>query len=254
MHWNPEVYNRFKEIRNQPFYDLMDLIQPAATMKAVDLGCGTCEQTAILAGKFVNANFLGIDASAEMLNESKTALGNLRFRQADIEAFAESDDTWDLIFSNAALQWADDHEGLFPKLIGLLKLQGQFAVQMPVQHSNVLNQLLLDLVQQEPFISYLNGWYRPSPVLGMDDYTRILFEAGLKNILVIQKVYPIVFDDHLTLYNFISGSTLIPYMERLETEQQRQLAQAFQERTTEAFPSLPGVYAFKRLLLYDRKD
>lgn len=63
MPWNPENYNKFKSVRFQPFYDLIDFIQPVGLMKAVDLGCGTGEQTAILAEKFPDVDLLGIDAS-----------------------------------------------------------------------------------------------------------------------------------------------------------------------------------------------
>jgi trans-aconitate 2-methyltransferase len=33
MPWNPEVYNQFKNIRYQPFFDLMDLISPITWKK-----------------------------------------------------------------------------------------------------------------------------------------------------------------------------------------------------------------------------
>lgn len=57
MPWNPEVYDKFKNIRYQPFYDLIDFIKPVNLIKAIDLGCGTGEQTAILANKFNNCKF-----------------------------------------------------------------------------------------------------------------------------------------------------------------------------------------------------
>ena len=254
MPWDPKLYNKFKDIRYQPFYDLIALIQPSKPMNAVDLGCGTGEQTAILAEKFPGANFLGIDASSEMLKESNNTLAsNLRFRQSDIETFAESSESWDLIFSNAALQWADDHKVLFSKLIEKLSAGGQFAIQMPVQNENVLNRLLLDLVKEEPFVGYLNGWSRISPVLSMDAYAQILFDAGIEKIEVIQKVYPIIASDHDTLYNFIAGSALIPYMERLDAEQTEIFTESFRQRIAAAFPKLPAIYAFKRLLIYGRK-
>jgi trans-aconitate 2-methyltransferase len=68
-------------------------------MKAIDLGCGTGEQTAILAEKFPEAVFIGIDSSAEMLEQSKSLENaRLHFRQATIEEILESDEKWDLIF------------------------------------------------------------------------------------------------------------------------------------------------------------
>lgn len=254
MPWNPEIYNKFKDIRYQPFYDLAELIKPVKGMEAVDLGCGTGEQTAILADKFKEAHFLGVDSSAEMLEKSKSLeTPNLHFRKATTEETINAAEKWDLIFSNAALQWSNDHEVLFPKLINLLNTNGQFAVQMPVQPENKLNKILIELVNEEPFKTFLKEFKRDSPVLTIDEYAQILFDSGLENIQIMQKVYPIIANDHDTLYNFISGSALIPYMERLEGEQKELFIKTYKERIAVNFPKLPAIYSFKRLLLYGTK-
>lgn len=254
MPWNPEVYNTFKDIRYKPFYDLADLIKPVKNKKAIDLGCGTGEQTAILADKFKEVHFLGVDFSAEMLEKSKALeTENLHFRRASTEEMIENAEKWDLIFSNAALQWSNNHEVLFPKLINLLNSKGQFAVQMPVQPENKLNKILIELVNEEPFKTYLKGFKRDSPVLSIDEYAQILFDSGLEDIQIMQKVYPIIANDHDTLYNFISGSALIPYMEKLEGGQKELFIKTYKERIAESFPKLPAIYSFKRLLLYGTK-
>ncbi len=254
MPWNPEIYNQFKNIRFKPFFDLSDLIKDEKQMKAIDLGCGTGEQTAILAEKFPDATFLGIDSSAEMLEKSKILENNrLHFRQATTEELSNSDENWDLIFSNAALQWSDHHEDLFPKLISKLKTNGQLAIQMPYQPGNILNQILFDLATEEPFKTQLNNWNRPSAVLTIDEYAQILFDNGIEELNLFQKVYPIIAEDHETLFNFISGSALIPYLERLNEDQQEVFTAEFKQRIAEKFPKLPAIYSFKRLLLYGRK-
>lgn len=254
MPWNPDIYNQFKALRYQPFYDLAGLIKGSSIHKAIDIGCGTGEQTHILAQKFTTAYFTGIDASAEMLAKSKEWENErLHFKQLSVETLIQSPEQWDLIFSNAALQWSDDHETLFPALISRLNNQGTFAVQMPVQKENVLNQLLTGLAQEEPFLTYLDGFNRQSPVLSIDRYVALMFENGLQDIQVIQKVYPIIANDHQALFDFISGSALIPYLERLTGDQQDDFLTKFKERIAAHFSSLPAIYAFKRLLLYGRK-
>jgi len=223
-------------------------------MKAIDLGCGTGEQTAILADKFPKANFQGVDSSDEMLEKSKSLeTDNLHFKKATTEETIESGEKWDLIFSNAALQWSNDHEILFPKLIELVNPKGQFAVQMPVQPENKLNKILSELVDEEPFKSCLNGFKRDSPVLSIDDYAQLLFDGGLEDIQIMQKVYPIIANDHDTLYNFISGSALIPYIERLNGDESALFIKTYKERITAEFPKLPAIYSFKRILLYGKK-
>ncbi|MEO5943829.1 MAG: methyltransferase domain-containing protein [Ferruginibacter sp.] len=255
MPWNPQKYNQFKSIRYKPFYDLIELISESDLHKAVDIGCGTGEQTRILAEKFAKTSFTGIDSSKEMLADAESLkTERLNFELSTTEEFAVSQSKWDLLFSNAALQWSDDHEKLFPALIAHLNEGGQFAVQMPVQNENLLNKILLDLVKEKPFVDQLNGWRRESPVLSIDEYAAIMFEAGLKEIQIIQKVYPIIADDPDKLFNFISGSALIPYLEKLSAEQQKLFTEEYKIRIEKALKKFPAIYAFKRLLLYGRKQ
>lgn len=254
MPWNPNVYNQFKNIRFKPFYDLAELITEEKEMKAVDLGCGTGEQTAILTEKFPNALFTGIDSSPEMLEKSKTLENErLHFRLATTEEMLNADENWDLIFSNAALQWSDNHYDLFSKLISKLKSGGQLAVQMPYQPGNTLNKILFEMAEEEPFKTQLKNWNRPSAVLTIDEYAQILFDNGIGDLNLFQKVYPIIADDHETLFNFISGSALIPYLEKLDEEQQKNFTVEFKKRIEKNFPKLPAIYSFKRILMYGRK-
>ncbi|MFL9835070.1 methyltransferase domain-containing protein [Chryseobacterium terrae] len=254
MPWNPEVYNQFKNIRYQPFFDLMSLISPENLTEAIDIGCGTGEQTKILSEKFSNAQFLGIDSSIEMLQKSLEFNNkNLDFQQKTIEELYDSKEKWDLIFSNAALQWSDDHKKLFPKLLSLLSENGQFAVQMPVQTENILNQILVHLASEEPFRKQLNGFNRLSPVLSLDEYAKMMFNAGLKDLNISMKVYPIIAEDAEKLFNFISGSALIPYMERFSEKDSGVFVTEFKNRIKNKFSDFPTIYAFKRILLYGRK-
>jgi trans-aconitate 2-methyltransferase len=256
MPWDPEKYNQFKNIRYQPFFDLIELISDDGLENSIDIGCGTGEQTKILSEKFDRANFLGIDSSPEMLLKSpELETSNLHFVISSVEDFIApgSDRKWDLIFSNAALQWSDNHEVLFTRLISMLSDNGQLAIQMPMQKENLLNQLLSDLVQEKPFVDYLQGWKRESPLLSIDGYAQIFFENGLNNIQVIQKVYPIIADTPEKLFDFIAGSALIPYMERMSEGEQHEFTTAYRLRIQQAYKRFPAIYVFKRLLLYGRK-
>ncbi|MET0393193.1 MAG: methyltransferase domain-containing protein [Chitinophagaceae bacterium] len=257
MPWNPEKYNQFKKIRYQPFFDLAELITADGLEQGVDIGCGTGEQTSILAEKFEQAFFLGIDPSSEMLAKSKELeSSNLHFKSTTVESFIASaqERKWDLVFSNAALQWSDGHETLFPRLIALLSDKGQLAIQMPVQKENLLNQLLFNLVQEQPFAGFLQGWKRTSPLLSMDQYAQLMFGNGLHRIQVIQKVYPIIADDAEQLFDFIAGSSLIPYLERMTGSQQALFTGEYKSRIRKVFPRFPAIYPFKRLLLYGTRS
>jgi trans-aconitate 2-methyltransferase len=130
---------------------------------------------------------------------------------------------------------------------------GQFAVQMPLQAENMLNQILFQLASEEPYKTYLQSWNRVSPVLSLDEYSRMMFEYGLKNLQISIKVYPIIAEDTEKLFQFISGSALIPYVERLEGNTKQQFIEEYKKRIAEKFGKFPAIYAFKRILLYGRK-
>ncbi|QBQ41148.1 methyltransferase domain-containing protein [Sphingobacterium psychroaquaticum] len=255
MAWNPEIYNQFKDIRYKPFYDLASLLKEDTKGTAIDIGCGTGEQTAILANRFPNLSFIGVDSSPEMLQKSSGYVGDrVLFKEATIEETAHSQQQWDLIFSNAALQWADKHEELFPALLDRIKPGGQFAVQMPLQNENMLNILLRELADEAPYKSWLSGWNRQSSVLTLDAYAQMLFDGNMVDIQLSQKVYPIIANSHQELFNFISGSALIPYLERLTEQQKPLFTAAFMQKIKEAYPQLPAFYAFKRILIYAQKN
>ncbi len=249
MPWNPETYNKFKEERYQPFYDLMSHIHHKPGMKIIDLGCGTGELTKILADKFTKSTVLGIDTSAEMLSKAPQQK-NLTFLQSSIEKEVEKKDKWDLILANASLQWVKNHHQLLPRIFAMLSENGQVAIQMPSQKENKLNQILHELVHEVPFYSFLHDTIRDSPLLSLDDYTSLFFSHAAHEVVIYQKVYPLIVQSSDSLYDFISGTALIPYMEKLPEDLKMKLQQEFKNRIAKSFTSSPLVYAFKRIILF----
>ena len=43
MKWSTDQYEKFKREREQPFEDLVSLIDKRANLRVIDLGCGTGE-------------------------------------------------------------------------------------------------------------------------------------------------------------------------------------------------------------------
>ncbi|MFT3982239.1 MAG: methyltransferase domain-containing protein [Ferruginibacter sp.] len=251
MPWNPDTYNQFKKERYQPFFDLISHIEERPGLRILDLGCGTGELTQVLAEKFTGSNVTGIDNSAEMLAQAPQYSG-LSFQLRSIEEQLNDSSKWDLIVANASLQWVDDHPALINTIIDKLNTNGQLAIQMPSQTENILNRLLQQLVQEPLYTEALNGWMRPSPVLSLEAYTELFFRRAAGNMVIYQKVYPIIAQSHDALYEFISGSAMVPYMERLPAAMHSQFEADFRQRIAGYFTQLPAIYAFKRIILYAR--
>ncbi len=246
MPWNPETYAQFAAERAAPFLDLAALIAVRPRMRVVDLGCGTGELTARLADMLPESDVLGIDSAAEMLAKAAPLTRpGLRFERSDI---AEVSSAWDLVFSHAALQWLDGHDALIPRVFALVAPGGQLAVQVPSNHGHITHAALVELASEEPFRSALSGWARVSPVLGIGAYARILFDAGGEDIVAFEKVYPHVLRDADAVVDWMSGTALVPYMERLPEGLRTHFVAAYRERIEAALPGSPVFYPFRRTL------
>lgn len=253
MVWDPNKYNKFKSERFAPFYDLLSLIHAKSNMDVLDLGCGTGELTRKLADKLVSANVLGIDSSREMLSEAQLyGDENVKFMQRTIEEQLHLNQQWDLIFSNAAIQWVDNHEMLIPNIITKLKKNGQLTIQIPSQNDNILNKMLNELVNEEPYRKELNNWTRVSPVLSTENYAELLFNNGCSEMTIYEKIYPLVVPSPEDLFEWIAGTALIPYIERFNDEIKEDFIAEFKSRIYKKFLKTPVLYPFKRILMEAR--
>jgi trans-aconitate 2-methyltransferase len=250
MPWNPEHYQKLKSQRSTPFFDLIKLVEIRPTIKVIDLGCGTGELTRFLADSLPGSDVLGLDSSSEMLDKTAScARPGLRFELGDQSQLTGE---WDLIFSNAALQWSEDHEKLIPDLFKRLNQNGQLAVQVPSNHHHISHKLIRDLASEEPYRKILRGFNRQSPVLPMDQYAQILFNCGAEEIIVFEKIYPHVLEDSDAVVEWVSGTALVPYFERLG-EHKNEFLNVLQKRMHLVMPESPVFYPFRRTFISARK-
>ena len=98
-----------------------------APRTVLDLGCGTGFALDHLARRYRRARVLGLDFAADMLARARhrgSWLNRPRLLCADMEALPLADDSVDLIFSNAALQWANGPDLVFGELMRVLRPGG----------------------------------------------------------------------------------------------------------------------------------
>lgn len=245
MPWDPKQYHKFQAERSAPFFDLLALVEKRPNLNIVDLGCGTGELTRQLADALPNSTVTGLDSSSQMLEKAAAfASSSLYFEQGNqSELMGE----WDLIFSNAALQWSENHAELIPRLYRRLAPGGQIAVQVPSNHNHISHQIYRETASEEPFKSILKGFQRHAPVLSIDDYAHLLFECGAEDIIVFEKIYPHILEDSDAVVEWISGTALVPYFERLG-EHKEEFVDALRAKMRAALPDRPVFYPFRRTL------
>jgi trans-aconitate 2-methyltransferase len=256
--WNPDQYDRFKEERSRPFYDLLALVEPPKerrTMRAVDLGCGTGDLTAVLHRELGAKETVGVDSSISMLEKSPTSDGALRFEQADIAAYAGAarEQGFDLVFSNAALHWVGDHPALFAKLRTMLKPGGQLAVQMPANFDHPSHTVAAEVAREPAFAPILAGHERHVPVLEPEAYAALLDRLGFDPQRVRLEVYAHRLESRAAVVEWVKGTLLTQYRARLDDPTYERFLARYRERLFEVLPDTkPFLYPFKRLLLWGR--
>ena len=145
--WNPEQYEKFIKDRTQPAIDLANKLEVKEAKRILDLGCGTGNSTKILKDRFPNARVIGADNSDDMLAKAKKTHPDIEFVSLDVGGdLSEVKGKFDIVFSNACLQWIPNHEILLPKLMSLLRRGGILAVQVPIQSEHPVHIIMNELV------------------------------------------------------------------------------------------------------------
>ena len=256
--WDPRQYGKFQREREQPFFDLLALVQRRPGMRIVDLGCGTGKLTAAMHGRLEARETVGIDRSESMLagaREEKPQAG-LRLETGTIESFVATGGSveWDLIFSNAALHWVDDHERVLEQLAAKLGRSGQLAFQVPSQHDTLTHRLAEEVAAEEPYRSAFGGWRRSQPVLAPDAYARLLHRFGFVEQKTQLIVYPHTLASREDVVEWVKGTMLTEYKRHLPAAVYDQFVDAYRVRLLERLEDFrPFFYPFKRILCWGQR-
>src|SRR5437867_3604763 len=158
------------------------MLRPAERARIVDLGCGTGALTQQLHMRMEAADTLGIDHSPAMLDQAPPlAREGLHFELGDINEFAGRD--YNIVFSNAALQWVPDHPTVLRKWTAALAPFGQLAVQVPANADHPAHVLAGVVASEPPFGDAFGGRPPPDPVLSVlkpEDYAVLLDQLGFE--------------------------------------------------------------------------
>jgi trans-aconitate methyltransferase len=106
---------------------LIDLLKPQPGEHVLDLGCGSGQLTAKIAES--GAEVIGIDRSEEMIAEARRNFPSLNFEVADAANFSLETPV-DAVFSNAALHWVKNADGVAESVSRALRPTGRFVVEM----------------------------------------------------------------------------------------------------------------------------
>lgn len=244
--WNPEQYLKFKNEREKPYADLIAGVRGRRFARVLDVGCGTGNLTAKLADEFGAARVLGVDPSASMLERARAANADprLEYVHGRFEDFPETE-RFDLILSNAAIQWMPDHPAVFAKLRRLLAPGGALLVQMPHNYGEPSHRLAHETACEFPEIDPTEA----HAVEPLTVYARLLFEQGFTDIDVREKVYLHPMESATKIADWTRGTFLTEFEKQLTPERFREFVARYEARLTALYGPGPCLFLFRRFLL-----
>ena len=235
MDWNSVQYLKFERQRTQPSIDLAKRIEVSDPKRIVDIGCGPGNSTAVLKRFFPDATIIGADNSENMLGKAKANYPDFDFVFCDAEKdLSALGDGYDVVFSNACIQWIPDHPKLIPALFSLLKPGGVLAVQVPMTKGAPLFEII-DEITADPKWGFAELGLRVCTVLDTGDYFDILSGCS-ENFDLWETVYYHRMPDHEAMLEWIRGTRLRPFLRVLDKERAAEFEREIMERATPFYP------------------
>jgi trans-aconitate 2-methyltransferase len=234
--WSAIQYLRFADERTRPCRDLVARIGILHPRRIIDLGCGPGNSTAVLAARWPDAEVSGFDSSPEMLAAAERDHPAMRWINGEIAAWAaDQGDAFDIVFSNAAMQWVRDHAHVFPGMLRRVAEGGVLAVQVPAASDSPAQRSIREMAAspqwRDRFTQPVADWHSEEPEFYYDAL------APLASRLDIwQTEYMHVLDGPEGIVEWYRGTGLRPFLGALASEDDRERFLAeYLERLKQAY-------------------
>lgn len=177
--WNAQVYRQNTGFVSDLGIPVVELLNPQAGERILDLGCGDGELTLKLME--CGCQVVGIDSSPSMIAAAKAKGVEACLMDA---AEIEFNHDFDAVFSNAALHWMRPPELVIQGVYRVLKSGGRFVAETgPEGNIAIIRQALHRALESRGVSAEaVDPWYFPSS----SQYSALLEEHGFKVTLVDQ--------------------------------------------------------------------
>ncbi len=247
--WNSKQYLKFGNERTQPSIDLASRINIESPQRIVDIGCGPGNSTAVLASRFKGAYMLGIDNSPAMLESAKRDYPEIDFKLCDAGSeLPLLGSCFDIVFSNACIQWVPNHHKLLQDMMALLKPGGVLAIQSPLQYELLIFKIVNEVTSAGKWsgrFEGVDGFYN----LKQEEYFDLLSEIS-SDFTMWETVYYHRLNSHQDIMEWYRSTGLRPYLNVLSEEEKAEFEKDILEQAIKRYPVRKNgevIFRFPRL-------
>ena len=213
--WQPNLYLEFDKERTQPSVDLVTKINIENPGRIIDIGCGPGNSTNVLKARWPNAEIIGLDNSEAMVSEAKSKYPAMSWLCADASGDLTKLGSFDIVFSNAAIQWITNQEILLPKLFGMLNRGGVLAVQVPCTKFMPIHTEVEKLAANDKWRNKFAGMASTYSIHTADYYYDIICNLN-EEVDLWETHYYHIMKSHADIVRWFRGTGLRPYLDCLK--------------------------------------
>lgn len=200
---------------------------------------------------FPDAELMGIDSSQNMIEKARESYPELSFELCGARELSK---TYDIIFSNACLQWVPEHETLIPFLMSKLNKGGVLAVQIPINGEEPMLKIADEVVRDKKW-GFDEANMPSNKTLLPEVYYEILSECA-SDFDIWETVYYHSMPSIEAMFEWIKGSRLRPYLQALDANGAELLKNEILEKASKAYKKTKNgdiIFRFRRLFFTAQK-
>ena len=258
--WNANEYLQFSSSQQQWAKESILKANLKENEHVLDVGCGDGRITAEIAKYLIKGSVVGIDNSEHMISLAKKKFSgeeysNLSFKIQDVKSLTFNNE-FDVIVSNAALHWVDEHVKILNGMYNALKKGGRILLQMGGKGNVpeaffVVNKMITD----PKWLSYFNNFKFPYYFFSVDEYINFLLQTKFNDPAVDIVEKDMQHNGREGLIGWIK-TTWLPYVQAIPEEQREEFINDLCNEFDKNFPAdRDGFYhaKAKRLIVEARK-
>ncbi len=253
--WNSRQYLKFEKERTQPAKDLINRIEIDNPNKILDIGCGPGNSTYELKKRWPDAKICGIDNSEDMIYTAKSTYKDIDFAIVNASNQLHTvNEQYDIVFSNACIQWLPNHHKLLREMMELLNNDGILAIQLPMNFNEPIHQLIREVIQREKWAGLISN-EREIDSLSKEEYFELLSNIS-SDFVLWETIYMHRMPSHESILEWYRGTGLRPYLNQLNEEYHEDFENDIIELIKEYYPIQKNgeiIFRFPRFFFIAKK-
>ena len=258
--WDADEYMQFSSSQQKWARESIEKANLKRNERVLDVGCGDGRITAEIAKFLTEGSVVGIDNSEHMISLAKEKFSrkeypNLSFKILDAKSLKFYNE-FDVVVSNAALHWTDEHVKILKGMYNALKKGGRILLQMGGKGNVPEAFFVINKMMAHPkWSSYFNNFKFPYYFFGVDEYGNFLSQTKFSStsVEIVEKDMQHKGREGLTGW---IKTTWLPYIHAIPEEQREEFINDLCNEFVKNFPAdRDGFYHAnaKRLIVQAKK-